>query len=236
MPVPTVIVLQHVQPETPGLIADALKSAGVALSTIHSAEGQPVPRQMDDAVGLVVMGGPMGVYEQVRYPFLRDELHLIERALRAEKPVLGVCLGSQLLAAALGTPVTPGKHKEIGWHRVTLTDAAATDPLWANVESSFMAYHWHGDVFDLPAGATPLASSKLTKCQAYRYGRAAYGVLFHMEVTDSIMRGMISAFADELRAANIDQQHIVDKAKHYLPALQTIGGLVFRRWAGLVQS
>ncbi len=235
MPVPTVIVLQHVQPETPGLIADALQLAGFALSTIHSGEGQPVPGQLDDAAGLVVMGGPMGVYEQMRYPFLRDELRLIEQALKAEKPVLGVCLGSQLLAAALGAPVTPGAHKEIGWYQVTLKASAATDPLWANVQKAFMAYHWHGDVFDLPAGAAPLASSNLTKCQAYRYGRAAYGVLFHMEVTEPILRDMVSAFADELRAANVDQQHIVGKAKDYLPGLQKIGGLVFRRWAGLVQ-
>lgn len=101
----------------------------------------------------------MGVYEQDRYPFLSEEIRLIETALKQEKPLLGVCLGSQLLAAALGVKVTKGRKKEIGWHPVNLTDAATTDPLWGGVKSPFVAYHWHGDTFELPRAAVSLASS-----------------------------------------------------------------------------
>ncbi|MBI4308419.1 MAG: type 1 glutamine amidotransferase, partial [Chloroflexi bacterium] len=117
----TVLVLQHAAPETLGAIADALKAAGLAFRYVRTFAGEPVPQDLGDAAGLVAMGGPQSVYEQDRFPYLRDELRLIERALKAGRPILGICLGSQLLAAALGAPVTRGKQKEIGWHRVALT-------------------------------------------------------------------------------------------------------------------
>lgn len=100
--------------------------------------------------------------------------------------------------------MTKGKKKEIGWHPVTLGEAATTDRLWEGLEASFIAYHWHGDVFELPRGCETLASSALTRCQAFRYGRNAYGFLFHMEVTEKIIAEMVMTFSDELREAQID--------------------------------
>ena len=120
----TVCAIQHVACETPGLIGEVLEAQGITVQCIRPFQKQPVPRSLDRHDGLVVMGGPMGVYEQGQYPFLKDEIRLIQQAIRADKPVLGVCLGSQLLAAALGTPVTRGSRKEIGWFPVTLTPAA----------------------------------------------------------------------------------------------------------------
>src|SRR6185503_14445216 len=110
-----VIVLQHVACETPGLIGEELEGAGLSLEIVRPFANETVPRELGDASGLLVMGGPMGVYEADRHPHLRDELALIERAVAAGKPVLGVCLGSQLVAAALGARVAPGPRKEIGW-------------------------------------------------------------------------------------------------------------------------
>ncbi|MBI4482983.1 MAG: gamma-glutamyl-gamma-aminobutyrate hydrolase family protein, partial [Acidobacteria bacterium] len=191
---------------------------------------------MSDAVGLIVMGGPMGVYDRARYPFLVDEMRLMEQALQARKPVLGVCLGSQLLAATLGGAVTRGKRKEIGWHAVTLTESGRTDRLWTGVKPSFMGYHWHGDVFQLPAGAVSLASSVLTECQAFRYGHNAYGFLFHLEVTEEIIEDMVRTFADELREAGMDGREMVAEGRNYLPDLHRIGGLVFQRWASLAEK
>jgi len=161
----TVWILQHVACETPGIIAGVLKSQGLSAQTIRPFRSQPVPKRMGDTVGLIVMGGPMGVYDQRSYPFLLDEMRLIEDALKQGKPILGVCLGSQLLAAAVGAKVTKGERKEIGWYPVTLTGSARTDRLWKGVEPSFVAYHWHGDIFELPRGALSLASSDLTECQ-----------------------------------------------------------------------
>ena len=141
------------------------------------------------------MGGPMGVYEQDRYPFLRDELRLIEAALKDGRPVLGVCLGSQLLAAALGAKVVKGPGKEIGWYPVSLLAGARDDRLFGSAPDSFTPLHWHGDVFDLPAGAVALATSEKTPLQAYRYGENVYGLLFHIEPDAAIVAGMVRDFA-----------------------------------------
>lgn len=233
---PTVWVLQHIPCETPGTIAQVLRTEGVQPHTIRVFKGEPVPTEMDGVAGLIVMGGPMGVYESERYPFLLDEMRLIERCLEGGKPVLGICLGSQLLAASLGASVTPGRQKEIGWHRVSLTDASRTDPLWEGIEPDFVAYHWHGDVFELPGGAMRLMSSELTECQAFRYGHHAYGLLCHVEVTQRIIQDMVREFAAELEQAGIDGGDIIGSMDRYLPQLQKIGRLVCQRWVHLLRE
>ena len=227
-------VLQHVNCETLGTITDALQAVGIRHEYVRAFKGEPVPKEMGDGAGLIVMGGPMGVYEQNSHPFLADEMRLIEKALSEQKPILGVCLGSQLLAATLGAAVTKGERKEIGWYPVALTDACKSDPLWKGIESPFTAYHWHGDIFDLPHEAVSLASSALTKHQAFRYGHGAYGFLFHMEVTPTIIQDMVETFQNELLQAKVDGEEILRKAPNHLPQLQAIGRLVFQRWAGLV--
>lgn len=230
----SVLVLQHTNCETLGTIAYALESAHIFPQYVRPFEGQPIPKGIGDAAGLIVLGGPMGVYDHPRYPFLLDEMHLIERACQEENPVLGVCLGSQLLAAALGATVTKGGGKEIGWHTVTLTKSAASDPLWAGTEPSFTAYHWHGDIFELPRGAVSLASSALTECQGFRFAQNAYGFLFHMEVTVEIVQEMVRIFNDELIEAKVNDNCIVGKMGEHLPSLQRIGEPVFQRWTNLV--
>lgn len=229
-----VIVLQHAGCEAPGLIAKAIERKGVGINTVRGFAGQAVPAEMGAAAGLVIMGGPMGVYETDRYPFLRRELALIESALHEEKPVLGVCLGSQLLASALGAEVKRGKQKEIGWHAVRLADEAADDPLLLDLKKEFMAWHWHGDVYDLPAGCVRLAKSGLTPNQAIRYGSKAYGFLFHMEITPEILGGMIQTFADELKEEGIDGGELARESATHLARLRAMGQQVFERWAGLL--
>jgi GMP synthase (glutamine-hydrolysing) len=231
-----VIVLQHVLPETPGAIGDALARAGVSLRFVRTYVGDRVPPDLGGAAGLVVMGGPMGVYEADRYRHLRDEMRLIEGAVQAGVPVLGVCLGSQLVAATLGANVHASGRKEIGWHSVRLTEAASTDSLFAGVEREFVAFHWHGDIFDLPTGAVALASSSLTECQAFRFGERTWGLLFHMEVNHQMVRAMVETFAEELRDAKLDGAAIVADAKRHLPALGAVGGTVWARWAEMLSG
>jgi GMP synthase (glutamine-hydrolysing) len=223
----TACVIQHIAVETPGAIADALSAAGVQTKTFLRSP----PASLTGFDCIVVMGGPQSVYEQDKFPFLRDELRLIESALEAGKPVLGVCLGSQLLAAALGARVYAGKQKEIGWYPVALSKEAGQDALWKGAPATFMAYHWHGDVFDLPAGAVSLARSELTAHQAFRYGANAYGFLFHMEVTGAMVAEMVTDFAGELHEAGIDARGILGGAKKHLPGLREVGAMVFGRWA-----
>jgi GMP synthase (glutamine-hydrolysing) len=228
-----VLVVQHTAPETLGTIVDALEPKGVSVQYIRVFQDEPVPKAMDGAAGLIVMGGPMAVRDQGRFPYLRDEMRLLEQAVKADKPVLGVCLGSQLLASILGGRVTAAK-KEIGWSQIRLSPQAQQDPLWAGTPDSFTAFHWHGDVFDLPPGAVGLASSDATPHQAFRHGTKAYGLLFHLEMTENMIREMIRTFSDELLEQNLDGGWMIQKGGEYLPVMEKIGGAVFGRWAGLL--
>lgn len=229
-----VLVLQHAAPEGPAAIGDALQRRGVGMKVIRLDQVIALPGSMEGAAGLVVMGGPMAVYEEDQFPYIPAELQLIESALDAGLPILGVCLGSQMLAAALGSRVYPSGNKEIGWHEVRLTRNAAKDELWRGIDDRFMGFHWHGDIFDLPKGATPLASSALTEHQAFRAGKNAYGLLFHLEVGEPQVRDFVNAFAAEMGAAGIPTAPILDGIAPHLKALQHIGTQVFNRWVGLL--
>ncbi len=226
-----VIVFQHSASEGIGAIENALRAESVQFEYVRSFEGQPIPKAIEGYSALIVMGGPMGVYETARYPFLISELSVIERFLKARRPILGICLGSQLLAACLGAKVRRGEKKEIGWYSVGLTAEGQQDALWKGHPEYFTAFHWHGDVFELPVGTAALASSEITPVQAYHYGRCAYGLLFHLEVTESHIRKMLREFADEIRQQDLDPRTILRDCESFLPSLQGIGGSVFRRWA-----
>jgi GMP synthase-like glutamine amidotransferase len=138
------------------------------------------------------MGGPMGVYEVDRHPFLRQEIKAIRRFIDAGKPVLGVCLGAQLTAAALGADVYPNKKKEIGWYPIDLTPEGKKDPLFADFNKRETVFQWHGDTFDLPPGAVPLAESPLCRNQAFRWGDKVYGLQFHIEVSIAMIRDWLA--------------------------------------------
>ncbi len=213
---------------------DVLRDHRIGINYIQTHVGKSVPAEMADKAGLIVMGGPMGVYEQAQYPFLRDEMHLIESALTVGRPVLGVCLGSQLLASVLGAEVKKGERKELGWHAVTLSEVAAQDALFAGVRTEFWPFHWHGDVFSLPKQAVNLASSRQTGCQAFRYGKNAYGMLFHLEVTQAQISQMLWDFAEELREAGGGAAEITEQIPRHLPVLQEIAGDVLGRWASML--
>lgn len=234
-----VMVLQHVQCETLGIVEQVLQGCGLTPHYVRAFDGDEVPRRLGQAAGLVVLGGPMSAYEQTRYPFLAEEMHLIDRAVKAEVPVLGICLGSQLLAAVLGAEVHGGEAKEIGWHAVTLGELAEADPVLGAAReaaggAAFTAFHWHGDVFAVPEGAEPLAASERTPYQAFVHGRNAYGVLFHMEVTERIVQDMVSTFEDELAGAGIEGETVLEGRDRHLHDLQHIGRAAYQAWAALV--
>jgi len=229
-------VLQHHPAENLGAIADALESAALAWQYVRVFDGHPVPEDMKGAGGLIVMGGPEAVYQLDRYPYLRAEIALIENALKAGRPVLGVCLGSQLLAAALGANVRRGAHKEIGWYPVTLRPEAKDDRLLRGLPEEFVACHWHSDIFDLPAGAVALASSKLTELQGFRYGDNAWGLLFHAEMTQRIVAALVSEFGEGLKRVGINGDEILASAPQHLAGLGKIAETIFGRWAAPIQG
>lgn len=231
-----ILVLQHHPAENLGAIADALEGAALAWQYVRVFDGHPIPKDVKGLGGLIVMGGPETVYRLDRYPYLRDEMALIESALKAGKPILGVCLGSQLLAAALGAAVRRGDQREIGWSSVRLNDGAKDDRLMRGLPTEFVAAHWHSDVFDLPKDAVALASSEKTPVQAYRYGAKAYGLLFHAEMTREILTALVSEFGEGLTRVGIDGDAILVEAEKHLPALGRIGDTIFGRWASPIQG
>jgi GMP synthase (glutamine-hydrolysing) len=231
-----ILVLQHHPAENLGAIADALEEAALAWQYVRVFDRHPIPKDVKGLGGLIVMGGAQTVYQLDRYPYLRDEMALIEGALKADKPILGVCLGSQLLAATLGAQVRRGEQREIGWYPVRLNDNAKDDRLTSGLPSEFVAAHWHSDVFDLPKDAIALASSDKTAVQAYRYGAKAYGLLFHAEMTREIMAALVSEFGEGLKRVGIDGDAMLIDAEKHLPTLGKIGDTIFSRWAGPIQG
>ncbi|MGI8421834.1 MAG: type 1 glutamine amidotransferase, partial [Gaiellaceae bacterium] len=178
---PRTLVLQHIACEPPGVYEDVLRERGATIHRVELDEGEPLPDWRDfDAI--VAMGGPMSVNDEAELPWLRDEKALIGEAVRAGVPCFGACLGVQLLAASLGAEVVPGPAPEVGLLPVFLTDAAASDSVFAPLPHELLTLQWHGDTFALPEGAVLLASSPAYQNQAFRWGRHAYGVQFHREL------------------------------------------------------
>jgi GMP synthase (glutamine-hydrolysing) len=172
---PILLAVRNVPWETPHRILDSCRELEVR--QVCPPEGDPLPSH-DEVAGALVMGGPMNVDETDRYPGLGATRDWLTEAARREMPVLGICLGAQLLARALGAAVVPGERKEIGFAPVTVDDPS--DPVLGGLAPGAKVLHWHGDVFELPEGATHLAASELTAHQAFRRGNA-WGVLFHPE-------------------------------------------------------
>jgi GMP synthase-like glutamine amidotransferase len=188
-------VFQHVPFEGPANIARWAEGRGfpVAATRLYSGD-EPPP--LDEFDLLVVMGGPMGVHDQARYPWLAAEKRFLDRALGAGKRVVGVCLGSQLLAEALGGRVYRNAHREIGWHAVRRGRDADRARAGSALPAEFAAFHWHGDAFDLPPGALHLLESDCTRNQAFECG-TALGLLCHLEATPQSVAAMVEHGAGE---------------------------------------
>lgn len=177
----TAIAIRHVHFEDLGAFEPVLRDAGYQIRYCDIGLDEPAAIAPDTDL-LVVLGAPIGAYEEEKYPFLIDELRLIGQRLSASLPVLGICLGAQLMARALGAPVYPGTSKEIGWAPIELGDAAHRTPL--HYLAGLPVLHWHGDTFDLPEGAVRLASTAITLNQAFAAGSTALGLQFHVEVQE----------------------------------------------------
>lgn len=204
---PNLLAIQHVPWETPHRILDAC--GGLDVHTVKPLAGQALPAH-DEVAGAVVMGGPMSVDDE-RHPELATEREWLAEAVRRELPVLGICLGAQLLARALGAEVRPGERLELGYVPVEILEP--DDPVLGALAPSTTVLHWHGDVFDLPDGATHLARSSQTEVQAFRQGNA-WGVLFHPESDFALLEAWL-AVPEMVREV---RQALGDKGAAALPA------------------
>ncbi len=188
-----ILVVQHARREGLGLMRDVLDDHGLAVRFVRTFRGERVPRAAGRASAIIILGGPMGAYETDRFPHLADAIALASDALDRNVPILGVCLGSQILAAGAGARVYRGPAQDIGWFPVVLSDPGSRDPVLGSLPREAMVFHWHGDTFDLPRGATRLASSRLYENQAFRIGTRAYGVQFHPEITVEMVDAWVDA-------------------------------------------
>jgi len=228
----TALALRHVAFEDLGVFAPALAARGYDVRYGDAGCG-PIPDEAIQACDLlVVLGAPIGVYELDEYPFLVDELAAIRRRLQAEKPTLGVCLGAQLMAAALGAQVGPGPGKEIGYAPLTLTDAGRASPL--GELAGLPVLHWHGDTFALPAGAVGLAATPLCPHQAFSLGANALALQFHCEVDPVMFERWLIGHTVELGKAKIDPRVLREQAARLGAATAQAGRRVLESWlAGL---
>jgi GMP synthase (glutamine-hydrolysing) len=226
------LILRHTQVEGPGLLANVLRELGVQHRALDLPRGEPPPRDLRGIGGLIVLGGPMAAYEAQRYPFLATEAGLIERAMTAGRPVLGICLGAQLIAQVLGARVYPGERREVGWAPVTLTDDGRDDPLFAGCDPNLTVFHLHGDTYELPPDAHNLARSAVYEQQAFRLSDLVYGFQFHLEFTETII-GRLASEADSRRyltEAGADPQKLVAETPAHVRRLAPIAQRVFTEY------
>jgi GMP synthase (glutamine-hydrolysing) len=222
-----VMVIQHIGCETLGLFAD--EATGRAeFSYVRPFEGEPVPRSLAGWDSLIILGGPMAVYEPDLHPYLKDELRLIREAIRNDFPTLGICLGSQLIASAAGAAVYPGPRREAGWGEVDVTEAARSDPLFVGMESPLPVFQLHGDTFDLPEGAVRLATNDLYVNQAFRMGNNIYGLQFHVEVTESLVVDWSAIYEDYLSEAGIPPKTLMEDLTRKSEALRPAASQIVR--------
>lgn len=227
-------ILQHFWCEPAVEFETALRATGQWTTTVALYDGQPVPAAGDFDAWLV-MGGPMNVDETDRYAFLGPERELLAELIAGDRPVLGICLGAQLVARAAGARVYAQRPKEIGLFTVEPTPAAAADPLFSLLTGPTEVFQWHGDTFDLPAGAVHLARSARFGHQAFRLGRRVYGVQFHIECNTDIARQWQTTWAAELAELPLEDrfEQYEGRLEASLARQRGLAGEMIRRWVGL---
>jgi GMP synthase (glutamine-hydrolysing) len=216
-----ILVFQHVPYEPLGTLNPQLKAAGFRIRYVNFSREPQARPSLDGYHGLVVLGGPMSANHGERYPHLLTEIALIREAVESGMPVLGICLGAQLLACALGARVRRSTQPEIGWHEVLLSRDAEADPLMRHLNQAKKIFQWHSDTFDLPRGAIHLAGSDVCANQAFRFGESAYGLQFHLEVDEKLIRRWLNvpAHQHEIQALGgelVPEQILGDTDTHIL--------------------
>lgn len=207
--------IQHVKFEVPGTITEWIEKKNHSFSTTDLYENENFP-EIDTFDLLIVMGGPMNIYEYEKYPWLKREKAFLEKTIGDGKTVLGICLGAQLLADALNAKVFKNQYKEIGWFPVSVFREGESEiPFLEGIPDKFIAFHWHGDTFDLPEGAGLLFESKACKNQGFIYENRVIGLQFHLEMNEQTIRNVIENCRDELVEGKYIQkeEEMLDRAE-----------------------
>ena len=219
-----VLVFQHDPFEDLGFFGEVLEKQGAEYRVVRLFHGEMPAEEWEHVRALIILGGPMSVDEEEGFPFLRWEKRIIRAAIDEAVPILGICLGAQLIATALGTPVFHGPVKEIGWSPISITPHGQVDSLLGYLPETATVFQWHGDGFDLPAGAIRLASSAHYGTQAFRLGKTIYGLQFHLEVTPPMIERWIEERSKDLALAPyVLPEKILADTQSYAPTLKYYG-------------
>lgn len=224
------LIVQHVPYEPLGTLTPLLKAAGFRLRFVNFSRRPTLRPRLGGYHGLVVLGGPMSVLDEDSLPHLKTEQAMIGAAVERGMPVLGICLGAQLLAKTLGGKVSVCPRKEIGWHSISLTRAGRSDPLLHHLGASAQVFQWHSDTFEPPASADALACSSLCEYQAFRYGDNVYGFQFHLEADAALIERWLTvpAHRRELKALpDVDPAQIRRETGRRIETLQRLSRQVF---------
>ena len=223
-------MVSHVGFEDLGILAPLLAERGISVGHVDAprASLEDVDPAAPDL--LIVLGGPIGVYETDLYPFLSREIAMVRERLDRGLPTLGICLGAQLMAAALGARVYPSGVKEIGWKPLTLSDAGQGSCLAPLAAEDLHVLHWHGDTFDLPEGAAHLASTDLCRNQAFLFGANALGLQFHLETTAEALESWFVGHAVEIAGAGLSLAELREDSRRLAGACNAAGKACFTAW------
>ncbi len=224
-----VLIFRHIAHEGPGYLGDFLRDKKIPSEMICVDQGEPLPENPYGASALVFMGGPMSVNDPL--PWIADELALIRQAIDRGIPVLGHCLGGQLMAKALGARVHANPVSEIGWHKSSRIDNAATRDWLAGVPDEAELFHWHGETFDIPAGATSLLQSRFCPNQAFVYGNSL-GFQCHIEMTAPLVEKWVEESRGELQVSESVQseQEMLHDLQARIGRLNRIADTIYSRW------
>jgi GMP synthase (glutamine-hydrolysing) len=225
-----VLIVKHVEQEGPGMLGNSFQDAGWKLVPVELGLGERLPDRLDGFAAVVVLGGPMNVYEEEAYPFLKEEDLFIKQVLKEETPFIGICLGAQLLAKACGARVMKAAQKEVGWYTVNLTKQARQDRLFKRIESPLTVFQWHEDTFDIPDGGVLLGTSAVVPNQAFRMGSCAYGLQFHVEASLDVIEDWMK---DE---KSIDVQNILRQGGIVKESLDDQAATIFNNFRRLAES
>jgi GMP synthase (glutamine-hydrolysing) len=224
------VALRHVAYEDLGLLAQILRSEGWDTSYCESANDDLGAPAIEAADLLIVLGGPFGAYETETYPFLAEEIAILERRLARKRPTLGICLGAQLMAKALGARVFPGPVREVGWGRVELTAQGRQSCLYPLAEDGAKVVHWHGDTFDLPSGAARLASNDNYQNQAFAFGDEALALQFHLEADAATLEKWYVGYAIDLPPDEMSVAEFRAQTKDAAPQAGPRAAKIFSAW------
>jgi len=235
-----ILVFQHVPYEILGTFNPLLKAAGFRIRYINFGRTPDAVPNVDKYDGLIILGGPMCLDQVESHPHLQTEIEAVRQAMQLHMPVLGICLGAQLIAAAVGARVYKNPVKEIGWYDVTPTEAGQSDPLFSKFAGTERIFQWHGDTFDIPHGAVNLATSPDCINQAFRWGDRTYGLQFHLEVDAALIHRWLKTPVHmrelEQLGGKIDPEQILAETPVHIGRTMNLGERLFGEYIRLFSS